>query len=79
MASMKGQVGGGDFLSVIRFSVKWQYVSGIAWKLVFTLDQRVFMGGWGYCMRDVLRWFVGYEGFLLGVMGFDLSARRDII
>ena len=32
-----------------------------------------------YCMRDVLRWFVGYEGFVLGVMGFDLSARRDII
>ena len=30
-------------------------------------------------MRDVLRWFVGHEGFLLGVMGFDLSARRDII
>ena len=43
MASMKGQVGGGDFLSVMKFSVKWQYVSGIAWKLVFTLDQRVFM------------------------------------
>ena len=79
MASMKGQVGGGDFLSVMKFSVKWQYVSGIAWKLVFTLDQQVFMGGWGYCMRDVLRWFVGHEGFLLGVMGFDLSARRDII
>ena len=47
MASMKGQVGGGDFLSVIRFSIKWQYVSGIAWKLVFTLDQRVSKGGRG--------------------------------
>ena len=47
MASMKGQVGGGDFLSVMKFSVKWQYVSGIAWKFVFTLNQRVFMGGRG--------------------------------
>ena len=52
MASMKGQVGGGDFLSVMKFSVKWQYVSGIAWKLVFTLDQRVFMGERGGVLHE---------------------------